>query len=377
MGHIVLCVVDTPAPWLDRVAVPAASMGNAHFSAASSCGSRVSAGVRLQWSRASGIDHASEIYISDRFRACPANPRFVQLLVHHQTMAPSDVLAGLFGNHDDFACVVDTVCERRRQRTLVSPRAIFAGGVVLDLFCGCILNWLGDAIISSQNAADDVACADCTNADIWTHRVVILSLDLKMVEQPTAGRAESLPSDARTEWLIRYESWLKTLARLEIDSRFQGKFSASDAVQQTLLEAWKDWDGFRGTEEPQRLAWLRQILAHQLAHLARHYAGTQKRDVSREVSMQDSLAKSSDRLAGMLPTDISTPSIQAAAREQQLRLAEVLQKLPDDYREVIVLRNLQELPHAEVARRMDRKEGAVRMLWVRALKKLREEMDKG
>ena len=117
-----------------------------------------------------------------------------------------------------------------------------------------------------------------------------------MVEQPTAGRAVPLPSDARTEWLIRYESWLKTLARLEIDSRFQGKFSASDAVQQTLLEAWKDWDEFRGTEEPQRLAWLRQILAHQLAHLARHYAGTQKRDVSREVSLQNSLARSSDRL---------------------------------------------------------------------------------
>ena len=198
-----------------------------------------------------------------------------------------------------------------------------------------------------------------------------------MVEQPTAGRAEPLPSDARTEWLIRYESWLKTLARLEIDSRFQGKFSASDAVQQTLLEAWKDWDEFRGTEEPQRLAWLRQILAHQLAHLARHYAGTQKRDVSREVSLQNSLARSSDRLTRMLPADLTTPSVQAEAREQQLRLADVLQKLPDDYREVIILRNLQELPHAEVARRMGRKEGAVRMLWVRALTKLREELEKG
>ncbi len=91
-----------------------------------------------------------------------------------------------------------------------------------------------------------------------------------MVEQSNAEHGDSLPCDARTEWLIRYESWLKILARLEIDSRFHGKFSASDAVQQTLLEAWKDWDAFRGTEEPQRLAWLRQILAHQLAHLARH-----------------------------------------------------------------------------------------------------------
>ncbi len=84
------------------------------------------------------------------------------------------------------------------------------------------------------------------------------------------------PDNERTQWLVKYEPWLKLLARLEIDSRFQGKFSASDAVQQTLLEAWRGWDGFRGSEEPQRLAWLRQILAYQLAHLARHYAGTQK-----------------------------------------------------------------------------------------------------
>jgi DNA-directed RNA polymerase specialized sigma24 family protein len=68
---------------------------------------------------------------------------------------------------------------------------------------------------------------------------------------------------------MKYESWLRWLARREIDSRFHGKFSASDAVQQTMIEAWKGWDNFRGEEEPQRRAWLRQILAHQLAHLAR------------------------------------------------------------------------------------------------------------
>jgi DNA-directed RNA polymerase specialized sigma24 family protein len=48
--------------------------------------------------------------------------------------------------------------------------------------------------------------------------------------------------------------------------------------------------------------------------------------------------------------------------------------IPADYQEVIVLRNLQELPHEEVARRMGRSIGAVRMLWVRALAQLRAEL---
>jgi RNA polymerase sigma-70 factor (ECF subfamily) len=181
----------------------------------------------------------------------------------------------------------------------------------------------------------------------------------------------------KTRWLMRYESWLKILAGLEIDSRFRGKFSASDAVQQTLLEAWKDWDRFQGSDEPQRLAWLRQILAHQLAHLARHYAGTQKRDVTREVSLQQSLAESSDRLGSMLPAPVSSPSEQLEAKEQQLLLADVLAQLPDDYRKIIVLRNIKKLSHKEIAEQLGRSEGAIRMLWVRALTKLREEIEKG
>lgn len=178
--------------------------------------------------------------------------------------------------------------------------------------------------------------------------------------------------DLRTQWLLKYEAWLRLLARNEIDSRFAGKFDASDAVQQTLMEAWKGWENFRGNEEPQRLVWLRQILAHQLAHLARHYAGTQKRDVAREVSIEHTLHQSAQRLDALLPARDASPSSQAVAREQRLQLAEVLESLPDDYRQVILLRNIEELSHEQIAERMGRSVGAVRMLWVRALAALRD-----
>jgi RNA polymerase sigma-70 factor (ECF subfamily) len=193
--------------------------------------------------------------------------------------------------------------------------------------------------------------------------------------KPTFPPLETDGADARTIWLLKYQPWLQLLARSEIDSRFRGKFSASDAVQQTLLEAWKDWERFRGDDEPQRRAWLRQILAHQLAHLARHYAGTRKRDVSRELSLQQSLAASAGRLEALLPSADSSPSVRAMRREDQARLADVLEKLPADYRQVIVLRHLQDLSHAEIAQQMNRSEGAVRMLWVRALAALRAQLE--
>ena len=58
-------------------------------------------------------------------------------------------------------------------------------------------------------------------------------------------------------------------------------------------------------------------------------------------------------------------------RELAALVADQLAQLPEAYREVIVLRNLEGLAFDEVARRMERTTGAVRVLWLRALDRLR------
>ena len=178
---------------------------------------------------------------------------------------------------------------------------------------------------------------------------------------------------ARARILSRYQSWLRILARIQLDGDFRGKFDASDIAQQTLLEACRDLPQFRGGTESEFLAWLRQILAHVLSHEIRRFRGTQQRDIGREVSLEQSLAQSSQRLGDMLAVSGSSPSQQAVRHEQEVMLAEVLARLPDDYREVLILRNLEGLSHEEVAARMGRGAGAVRMLWVRALAAIRKE----
>ncbi len=180
---------------------------------------------------------------------------------------------------------------------------------------------------------------------------------------------------AAGELLLPYRPWLALLARLQLDGQFQSKFDSSDIVQQTLLEACRDLPKFRGQTEAQFLAWLRQVLAHVIAHEVRRYAGAEKRDVAREISLEQSLAQSSRRLGDLLAASGSSPSQQAARHEQEVLLAEVLAQLPEDYREVIILRNLEGLAHEEIARRMGRSAGSVRMLWVRALERMRQELD--
>src|SRR5262245_34401865 len=128
--------------------------------------------------------------------------------------------------------------------------------------------------------------------------------------------------------LQRFEPWLRLLARVQLDRRFQGKFDASDLVQQTMLQACQALPQFRGQTEAELAAWLRQILAHVLSHEMRRYHGTQQRDLAREVSLEQELADSSQRLGAMLAAPISSPSQQAVRHEQELQLAEVLARLP-------------------------------------------------
>jgi RNA polymerase sigma-70 factor (ECF subfamily) len=174
--------------------------------------------------------------------------------------------------------------------------------------------------------------------------------------------------------LERYRSWLGLLARLQVEPRFRSKFDPSDIVQQTLLEAVRDFPKFRGGTEAELAAWLRTILAHVLLHQVRHFAGADRRDIGREVSLEQALAESSRRLGDTLEAPISSPSEQAGRHERELRLADALARLPADYAEIILLRNVEGLSHEEAAGRMGRGVGAVRMLWVRALAQLRQVM---
>jgi RNA polymerase sigma-70 factor, ECF subfamily len=192
---------------------------------------------------------------------------------------------------------------------------------------------------------------------------------------PDSSLGRSIDAPPNPTQLNQYRDWLRLLARLQIDARFQGKFDASDIVQQTLLEACRDLPKFRGQSEGELLAWLRGILAHVIGHQVRHYRGAQSRDVGREVPLEASLAATSCALANVLAADQTSPSQQAAREEEGVRLARILEGLPPDYREVLILRNLEGLSHESVAQRMNRSPGAIRMLWVRALARFRSEFE--
>jgi RNA polymerase sigma-70 factor, ECF subfamily len=170
-----------------------------------------------------------------------------------------------------------------------------------------------------------------------------------------------------------FRSYLLLLAQMRLDRKLRGKLDASDVVQQTLLEAHQAMESFRGGDTAVQAAWLRQVLARNLANAVRDLTRA-KRDVRKERSLQGDLDASASKLENWLAADQSSPSQKAERHEGALRLAEALAQLPETQREAVVLRHFQGLSLAEIAEQLECTTAAVTGLLHRGLKNLRKSL---
>ena len=184
-------------------------------------------------------------------------------------------------------------------------------------------------------------------------------------------QARSGDGPALGQLLELYRAYLGVLARVQIGQRLQSKVDASDVVQEAFLGASRDFPQFRGTSEKEFLGWLRQVLASVLANLVRHYQGTKRRDVRLERQLAAEMDQSSQALDRSLVVVQRSPSEQAIHREQSVLLAEALGRLPEEWRELLILRHLEGLSWPEVAQRLGRTVDSLKKQWPRALTSLR------
>jgi len=168
-----------------------------------------------------------------------------------------------------------------------------------------------------------------------------------------------------------FREYLRMLARLQLDPRLQAKLDPSDVVQQTMLEAHRDGEKFRGSTESEYAAWLRSILARNLADTVRKFP---RLVAGHERSLEDSLNESSARLEHWLASDDSPPSERIMRHERLRSLADAMAKLPEDWRHALELRHLQGCSVPEVCEAMGKSIQAVSGLLRRGLSRLRELM---
>jgi RNA polymerase sigma-70 factor (ECF subfamily) len=150
----------------------------------------------------------------------------------------------------------------------------------------------------------------------------------------------------------------------------KAKAGPSDMVQQTFLCADRGFDRFLGRSESEMQAWLRQILLNVVNNFHRDFRETGKRKVGRE----EQLAPQDTGLQKGLHSPDRTPSSICRRGEAEDELRRVVERLPSDYRQIIMLRYWSRLSFAEIGEIMHRTPDAARKLWARALERLESDL---
>jgi RNA polymerase sigma-70 factor (ECF subfamily) len=179
-------------------------------------------------------------------------------------------------------------------------------------------------------------------------------------------------TSALGELLEACRTYLLGLANRRVSSPLRGKVSASDLVQETSIDAHRDFGSFRGQGLEELLAWLRQILLYNASSASRRYERTRRRDASREIPFDEQTAT-----AQALHDDAPSPRAMLIVSEEQQLVQRAIARLPDDYQTVILLRSHERYSFAEIGCCMDRTAEAARKLWFRAIERLQQELADG
>ena len=186
-----------------------------------------------------------------------------------------------------------------------------------------------------------------------------------------ASRGDKTALDAL---LQRHLPGLVAFVRLRAGTKLRARESSVDIVQSACREVLQDLDQVQGLDESAFRNWLYTAAERKIVDRARYW-GAAKREMARDVQP----GVTDEELPMMIDACASfyTPSALAVAREELERMEAAFQQLPDDYREVIVWSRVVGLSHAEIGRKLDRSEGAVRILLHRALARLERLMRPG
>lgn len=186
------------------------------------------------------------------------------------------------------------------------------------------------------------------------------------------GQMRNGCSDSREELMQQLRSYMRVFAASRMNNKFQSKFGESDVVQQSIAVAIEKFDDFRGESEGELFAWVAQILRNEMSMQQRALL-SHKRDLFREQLIETETGSGTFQIG--VVDNRYTPQTNAIRNEQVVALASAMAKLPDDYREVIQLRNQEQLSFAKIGERMNRSENAVTKLWYRALIHLKRELE--
>jgi RNA polymerase sigma-70 factor (ECF subfamily) len=168
----------------------------------------------------------------------------------------------------------------------------------------------------------------------------------------------------------RLKRVLRRLAGVYLDPELHVKVSESDLLQETFLEAFRDFLQFGGRTREDLLAWLHQLLIRNAEDQRRRYRRATRHGVGPDVSLLE-LPRGTLSHLMTAAGEAENQVIRAEDTEQLLR---ALDSLPKHYRKVIELHDLEGHSDEDIARRMSVSPNAIRCIRRRAMRLMRENL---
>lgn len=170
--------------------------------------------------------------------------------------------------------------------------------------------------------------------------------------EPLVERARLGDRSALDALIARIKPKLEAAADRLLKGDLGAKVRRSDLIQSAMMQIFRGMDSFRGQTEPEFAAWALRVLKNESLQ-TRRFFGRGKRTGEPPK-----------------PAEVATPSRVMSNKEEHAILLKAMAALDDDQREALQLKILEDLPHAEIAARLGKTEGAVRMLVARARRNL-------
>jgi RNA polymerase sigma-70 factor (ECF subfamily) len=192
---------------------------------------------------------------------------------------------------------------------------------------------------------------------------------IHLIERAKAGDQAAL-----NEIFAIHRDRLRRMVELRLDTRLHARVDASDVVQDAYLEVTRRLDEYLRDPKLPLFLWLRLVVGERLSKLHRQHLATGMRDAGREVSLYRGAlpAASSAALAAQLLGRQTSPTQAAVRAERLLRLQEALNALDPIDREIISLRQFEDLSTAEAAQVLEIEPAAASKRYIRALKRLKD-----
>jgi RNA polymerase sigma-70 factor (ECF subfamily) len=185
---------------------------------------------------------------------------------------------------------------------------------------------------------------------------------LALLEAIEAGDPQGLE-----RLLARFQPELLEFISHRIDPRVRARFNPSDVVQEAQLEVTRRIDDYLRRKPMPFHLWIRKTAYQRLLNLQRDHRRRAKRSVDREIVLP---ATSASRLVFPLLGKEPSPSARMAAKEEAERIGQAVARLPENDREILLMRHVEDLPYEEIACLLDIEPTTARKRYGRALIRL-------